>query len=508
MRGGLKADAELVGELESLRARMDQMERRLRATSPSVDSFEDFARNVPVGIYRTTPDGRILMANPALVAMLGYERFEDLAERNLEEGGFEPQYPRSHFKEQIEQYGFVNGLESVWVRLDGRPIHVVEHARAVRDEAGRTLFYEGTVLDVTAQRQSAGDMRSLMDAVVEEAFLMDQAGTILAANGMLAREFGIPRETLVGMSAYDLIPPDLARQRRVRIDEVFRAGQPIQFRDCRAGKMMLHSVRPVFDGTGRVVRVAIHASDLTEALELERYREKMVRTEQLASVGVLTAMLHHDLKRPLTVINLSLEEALAHLDDDDGTPRVRQSLEQSLHATEQLEQMAGSLLAMSRRTLPGQRPAKVDSVIGNAVRPMLDIAARVGLKIEVRDLRRLPAVDMNEDEAEQVCFCLVENAMQAANGMGNRTLTISGRMRQQRVELAFADDCGGVAPEHLDRLFEPFFTTKPDGQGTGLGLAVVRRIVEGVEGKVWAESRDGEGTTFFVRLPVSVKGSA
>jgi len=505
MRGGLKAGAELVAELELLRARMSQVEQRLRATAPSEDSFEDFTLHAPVGIYRTTPDGRILMANPVLVAMLGYERFEDLAARNLEEGGFEPQYPRSGFREQIERDGFVRGLESIWIRRDGRPIHVIEYARAVRDGAGQTLFYEGTALDVTEHVTATNDMRSLMDAAMDEVFLMDRDGTILAANEMLAREFGIAREKLVGMSAYDLIPPDLARQRRARIEEVFRSGQPVQFRDVRAGKTFLHSLRPVFDATGKVVRVAIHGSDLTEMAELEQYRAKMARTEHLASVGVLSAMLYHDLKRPLTVINLSIEEALAHVDDKDGGPQVRQSLERSLRASTELEQMARSLLARARCPRSGHRPARVDATINETVRPMVEMACRAGLTVEVGNLRRLPVVDMGEDELAQVCFCLLENAMQAANGMGDRTLKITGRTRHKQVELAFADDCGGVVPEHVDRMFEPFFTTKADGQGTGLGLAVVKSIVEGVEGKVWAESRYGEGTTFFVRLPVSAK---
>jgi len=484
---------------------MNQVEQRLRATAPSEDSFEDFTLHAPVGIYRTTPDGRILMANPALVAMLGYERFEDLAARNLEEGGFEPQYPRSRFKEQIEQDGVIRGLQSVWIRRDGRPIHVVEYARAVRDGAGQTLFYEGTVLDVTEHVAATDDMRSLMDSAMDEVFLMDRDGTILAANEMLAREFGIARENLVGMLAYDLIPPDLAQQRRARVEEVFRSGRPVQFRDVRAGKTMLHSVWPVLDATGKVVHVAIHGSDVTEMVELEQYRQKLVRTEQLASMSVLSAMLHHDLKRPLTVINLSIEEALAHVDDKDGGPRVRRSLERSLRASTELEQMAGSLLARARHPLSGHRPARVDATINEVVGPMVEMACRAGLTVEVGNLRRLPVVDMREDELAQVCFCLLENAMQAANGTGGRTLKITGRMRDKQVELAFADNCGGVVPEHVDRLFEPFFTTKRVGQGTGLGLPVVKQIVEGVEGKVWAESRYGEGTTFFVRLPVSAK---
>src|SRR5215204_3408141 len=75
--------------------------------------------DVPVGIYRTSADGRVLMANPAMLRMLGYDSFEELAGRDLEDGGFEPAYQRARFKERLERDGEIRGLESEWVRRDG-----------------------------------------------------------------------------------------------------------------------------------------------------------------------------------------------------------------------------------------------------------------------------------------------------------------------------------------------------------------------------------------------------
>ena len=92
-----------------------------------------------VGIYRTTPDGRILMANPTLVRMLGYTSFRKLATRNLEQYKLEPDYPRSQFKRQIEIEGQVVGLESAWRKSDGTTLFVRESARAIRDDAGNII---------------------------------------------------------------------------------------------------------------------------------------------------------------------------------------------------------------------------------------------------------------------------------------------------------------------------------------------------------------------------------
>ena len=80
---------------------------------------------------------------------------------------------------------------------------------------------------------------------------------------------------------------------------------------------------------------------------------------------------------------------------------------------------------------------------------------------------------------------------------------MAGAVKDRRVELRFADTCGGIAPENIDAVLEPFFTTKPPGQGTGLGLCIVQEIAARAGGKVSLESEFGKGTTFFVALPVA-----
>ena len=98
----------------------------------SEERFRSMFENATVGIYRTTPDGRILMANPALISLLGYSSFEELAQRNLEKDGFEPGYPRSDFRRLLESQGVVTGLEAAWTRQDGSVVFVRESAKAVR----------------------------------------------------------------------------------------------------------------------------------------------------------------------------------------------------------------------------------------------------------------------------------------------------------------------------------------------------------------------------------------
>jgi two-component system, cell cycle sensor histidine kinase and response regulator CckA len=117
----------------------------------SEERFWNLFNNSPVGIYRTTPQGRILLANPAIVKMLQFESLEDLIERNVQKEGFARPAEREEFIKEIESNGQVFGFESTWLKKDSTSIIVKENAKRVCDENGATKYYEGTVEDITEQ---------------------------------------------------------------------------------------------------------------------------------------------------------------------------------------------------------------------------------------------------------------------------------------------------------------------------------------------------------------------
>ena len=119
-----------------------------KALEASEERFRLLFENVPIGIYRTTPDGRIIDSNPALVKMLGYESFAELARHNLEKDFSDAGYLRSNFIKALKRDGEVIGLESIWSRKDGSNIHVRENAKLIHGEGGE-IFFEGTVEDIT-----------------------------------------------------------------------------------------------------------------------------------------------------------------------------------------------------------------------------------------------------------------------------------------------------------------------------------------------------------------------
>ncbi len=118
------------------------------------DRFKSFYENTYLGIYRTTPEGRLLMANPRLVDMLGYNSFEELSPHNIIDIGYANPADRNRFKEVISKDGKVSGFKAFWRKADGSKMFIRESSIAVKDSSGKILFYEGSVEDISDQRRS------------------------------------------------------------------------------------------------------------------------------------------------------------------------------------------------------------------------------------------------------------------------------------------------------------------------------------------------------------------
>ncbi|MDD3844721.1 MAG: PAS domain S-box protein [Syntrophorhabdaceae bacterium] len=142
-----EANTRLVQELK----RRQQVEDMLRR---GAERYKNLFENSPMGIYRTDPRGLILMANPTLIRMMGYSSFDEFAAAKSRKKTCEPTYLSTRIKDRLEGEGRVRGFEAKWKMRGGSSIYVRENARAIRDASGRTLYYEGTVEDISEQKQA------------------------------------------------------------------------------------------------------------------------------------------------------------------------------------------------------------------------------------------------------------------------------------------------------------------------------------------------------------------
>ncbi len=188
-----------------------------KALEESEQRYRRLFENVPIGMYRTTPDGRILMANPALLEMLGYSSFTELAARNLERDGFEPGYNRRDFMAAFESGREVKGHEALWTRRDGVVLAVRENARAVRGSGGAVLYFEGTVEDIserTRAEAALSEAKALLEAVIHASPLaidvLDLERKVRCWNPAAEKMFGWSAEEVIGRPVPHVSPRQFA----------------------------------------------------------------------------------------------------------------------------------------------------------------------------------------------------------------------------------------------------------------------------------------------------------
>jgi PAS domain S-box-containing protein len=209
-----------------LREVIDQYARTANALRASEEHFRSLYENATIGIYSTTPDGRILFANPSLVHMLGYDSFGELAARDLEKEGFEPEYPRSHFQEIMLSKGVVIGYESAWTRRDGSIFFARESAKLIRGAEGTPLRYEGTVEDITERKQAERELqeremriRNILESSTDAIITLDPSQCILSFSKSAEQIFGYTAGEIIGQPLDLLLPPQFIERHRQYVND-------------------------------------------------------------------------------------------------------------------------------------------------------------------------------------------------------------------------------------------------------------------------------------------------
>ncbi|MBA7628437.1 Adaptive-response sensory-kinase SasA [subsurface metagenome] len=484
----------------------------------SEERFRAIFDNAADGILLADPESkRFHSGNRVMGQMLGCKPEEI---KNLGVVDIHPEEGLPYVIEQFEKQSwgkFTLSRDIPVKRKDGSVFYADVNSVGIALRGKRYLM--GIFRDVTerkkaeeALRDSESKYKTLVENLPQKIFLKDKNSVYVSCNDNLARDFKIKREEIAGKTDYDLVPKELADKYRADDKRIIESGETeaIEEKYIQQGEeRIIHTVKtPVKDEQGNTIGVLGIFWDITELKrgeeELNLYREKMARAEQLASVGTLSATVAHELTQPLTVIRLSIENALAKLATTSSAATVMKNIEDSLNEVSNITSIVERFRNYARRstkTIAGEVDLK--AVAERTVQLLSESArqARVTLRLEGMD--KLPPVYSSEKDVEQLFFALIENAVQAADGKKNRRLIIGGDVQDGHIELRFSDNCGGIAPENLDRIFEPFFTTKPAGEGTGLGLCVVQRIILEAGGKVRVESKAGKGTTFFITLPIN-----
>lgn len=273
LRRNLRGMQDLVREHEQAEADLAVAERQFRGI------FE----NSTEGIFQTTPEGAYRIANPRLAQIYGYDTKEELmkAVRRIGHQLYVKPGRRAEFERLLQAGNEVVGFESEVFRRDGRRIWISENARAVHDRDGRLLYYEGTVVDITARKRAEQRLRdsellyhSLVESLSHNIFRKDLEGRFTFVNSTFAQTLGRPVEEIIGRTDRDFFPEVLASAYQADDRQVVRSGVPVEkvekHRKADGTVLYVHVLKsPLQDAHGRAVGVQGIFWDETERHEME-----------------------------------------------------------------------------------------------------------------------------------------------------------------------------------------------------------------------------------------------
>jgi len=240
--------------------------------------------------------------------------------------------------------------------------------------------------------------------------------------------------------------------------------------------------------------------------EVERlHREQMMRAERLASIGEMAAGVAHEIKNPLAGLAGATQVLAQGFGPEDPRYPVVQEM---LRLTDRLDKTIRDLLSFARESVPNWQRVNLNEVVEKSLFfvEREDAGGREGVELELDPA--MPEVPMDPQQIQQVLLNLIINARHAVGSRGKVVVRTAARPTcrddgvapgEEYVEVSVRDNGPGIPPEKLQEIFKPFYTTK--NQGTGLGLPISRKIVEGHGGHIHVVSRMGEGSVFYVWLP-------
>lgn len=231
----------------------------------------------------------------------------------------------------------------------------------------------------------------------------------------------------------------------------------------------------------------------TEALQ--RAQAENVQAEKLATLGYLSAGMAHEIRNPLNSITLFVQLIKTGLDD----PEKLEYIERILKEADRIDTILGKLLHASKRPRFELKDVHVQQVIEQTLELFLPQIKQHGIRVERKFLRTPPAIQADPSEIEQIFTNLFLNSIYEMPHGGVLTVTLD--VDNSHIVARVADTGNGIPEKNLPNIFDPFFTSK--SRGTGLGLAVVLRIVKTYQGKIEVEQTSDHGTTFRIMLPLS-----
>jgi len=472
----------------------------------SDERFRKVFHGSPVAIVITTLDeGRVIDANEAYWKLSGHNPQTSIGRTTMElRPGYQPEKRKQFVNELLEKksiqdpfYDFVNDRGEHLKTVAFYELIEVEGRSAIL-----SMFYDMTEQSAiqSALQNSETRLRALLEAIPDMIFEMKRDGTMVrfipsSTNGPL-----IPPEVFLGKKIAEVLP-SLAEQTHFAIERALESGQvhAFEYNLSVDGDIKVFEARITPAGNDLVLAIV---RDMTLYKWAESEREKLIAEleEKNAELERFTYTASHDLKSPLITIKGFL--GFVREDAKSGNiPRLEADLQRINDATEKMQRLLGDLLELSRIGRIVNKPALLDTneLVAEVIELLHGRISEGNVSIQVAE--NLPPVYGDRPRIHEVFQNLIDNAAKFMGDQANPRIEIGVHGEINGWPVFFVSDNGiGISPQFKDRIFGLFNKLDPKTEGTGVGLALVKRIVEYHGGRIWIESAFGKGATFFFTL--------
>ena len=470
--------------------------------------YRELFDNIQEGIYVSTPQGRFVEVNDAMVRILGYNSRDELLQLDIPTQVYFSPERRQELAETLKRGGEMRNHEEVLRRKDGSPVHVFMNCFAMRDSAGVVLQHRGLMLDVTGLHQSQTELQKerdfsgkILSHTQSLILVTDTEGVISYANRRWSG-LGFQQNQIVGHPLPDLCVATRRPALRDALAAVARGQQvdnfdmPLVRGDGVSGQFSVN-LSPISGEDGRVSSIVVVMSDVTDSAML---RAKLMHAEKMAAVGQLVSGVAHEVNNPLTAI-LGFTDLL--MENPELPESARRDLRVILQEAQRTKQIVQNLLSFARQRPPQRQPVQLNSILQRTLHLRSYDFISHGIQVVERLDESLPAVIGDSHQTQQVFLNILNNAYDAVRESPRPArIEIRSARAGSFIEISFRDSGLGIADP--ERIFDPFFTTKDVGKGTGLGLSICYGIVREHGGEIVCHNNpDSDGATFIVRLPIA-----
>jgi PAS domain S-box-containing protein len=474
--------------------------------------FTELFETLQEGAYFSTPEGRLLDANPALVSILGYATKDELLALDPSKLNVDPA-EEPVLGRAPDDRGAVRAREITLRKKDGTAAVFLESSRAVWDAAGKLIRYQGTLVDVTERRKLERQLlqqeefrRHLLESFPDLILVVDLQQRYTFVSSRVRDLLGYQPEDLVGKKISETTDhsPELAALHHDVASgiRIFGAAEYSARHRDGSWRTMRASASQLFDADSKPGGVIVSVRDITTEKKLEH---QIVQSERLAAMGAMIGGVAHELNNPLTSI-LGVSELLQ---DSQTTDSARKQIAILQQQARRAAEIVHNLTYFSRPPAPGKTPVNLGEVVERTLNLHAYSLRKNNITVDFLREQGLPSVQGDPHQLMQVFLNLILNAEQAIREARDRgTLRIRLGNNGESVWASFHDDGPGIPGDVLGSIFDPFYTTKRPGRGTGLGLSICKAVMKEHNGTIEAANAPGGGAVFTVTLQAAAASAS